>query len=451
MSAIQRTLAQYAASSHFDRLPHAVQHEGARAFVNFIGCAAGGAREPVVEQMLSVVAEFDGGGQATLVGRRERLDTLNAAMINSLSSAALSFNDTHYLTVAHPSSPVGAAALAMAERRPVSGQELIHAVILGIELQCRIGAILCTTPAEVAVGLSMQGLVGGIGAAVAAGKLMGFDADAMSRAIGHAINQAAGLREAHATMGSPFTPGHAARCGVFAALLAERGVTISDSMIEGVKGFAVTYSANAQPAAAIDELGSRFEILSLAYKPYPSGFVTHPVIDVCLDIARRESFDAADIERVEVTVNPLTIHLCNRPEPKDRAQAMVSFQHWGAVSLLHKAAGVAQVTQAMVDDPAVAALRRKFVATGRDDVTREAAELRLVMKNGRSMTAKVERCIGAAGVPIPDEDLSRKTQSQLDSAYVPAVGAQILEQAWTMAKAPRADALCTLLRGAVTA
>src|SRR5690606_865179 len=125
------------------------------------------------------------------------------------------------------------------------------------------------------------------------------DADGMCRAIGHAINQAAGLREAHATMGSPFTPGHAARCGVFAAVLAQQGMTIPHSMIEGVKGFAVSYGANPQPEAAVAELGSRFEILSLAYKPYPSGFVTHPVIDVCLDVARRGGFDPREIERVE--------------------------------------------------------------------------------------------------------------------------------------------------------
>jgi 2-methylcitrate dehydratase PrpD len=445
MTAITRTLAQFAASSRFDELPEAVQHEGARAFVNFVGCAAGGAREPVVERTLAVVSEFNGGPHASVIGRRERLDTLNAALINSAASAALAFNDTHYQTVAHPSSPVGAAALAIAERLPVSGQALIHSVILGIELQCRIGAILCTPPAEVSVGLSMQGLVGGIGAAVTAGKLMGLDAEAMSRAIGHAINQAAGLREAHASMGSPFTPGHSARCGVFAALLAERGLTINDTMIEGVKGFAVSYSTDPQPEAAVAELGTRFEILSLAYKPYPSGFVTHPVIDVCLDVARRSRFDVADIERVEVTVNPLTIHLCNRPEPKDRAQALVSFQHWGAVALIHKAAGTAQITQAMVEDPQVAALRRKFVATARPELAREAAELRVVLTDGSALTAKVERCIGSAGMPISDDDLARKTRGQLETAYAADVSGQILDQAWTMARLPRADGISALL------
>ncbi len=186
MTAVTRILAQYAAQSRFEALPAAVQHEGLRAFTNFIGCAAGASREDVVERTAAVLAEYNGGAQATVIGRRERLDALNAAMINSLSSSALSFNDTHYLTVAHPTSPVAAAALALAERRPVSGKELVHAVILGVELQCRVGAIVSTPPAEVFVGLSMQGLVGGVGAAVAAGKLMGLDDAAMCRAIGHA-------------------------------------------------------------------------------------------------------------------------------------------------------------------------------------------------------------------------------------------------------------------------
>lgn len=446
MSAITRTLARYAATSQFDVLPAPVRHEGVRAFVNFIGCAAGGSREEVVERTLGVLSEFNGGDQATVVGRRERVDALNAALLNSMSSAALSFNDTHYLTVAHPSSPVGAAVLAIAERRPVSGKDLVHGMILGIELQCRVGAILCTPPAEVSVGLSMQGLVGGIGAAVAAGKMIGLDETQMCRAIGHAINQSAGLREAHATMGSPFTPGHAARCGVLAALLAERGVTIADSMIEGVKGFAVTYGQRAQLDAAVAKLGETFEILALAYKPYPSGFITHPVIDVCMELVRRERFDPAAIEKVELEVNPLTVQLCNRAEPKDRAQAMVSYQHWSAVSLLFKAAGIPQVTQAMVDDPQVAALRRKVSATPRAEIAREAANLRVTLTGGKVLEAQVTQCIGTPGRPISDRDLTNKTRGQLQMVFAEDTVERILADAWGMVELPRADALSAALR-----
>lgn len=445
MTGVTRALARYVAASQAGDLPAAVRHEGVRAFVNWVGCAGGGAREDCVERALAVLAEFNGAPAATLVGRRERLDALNATFLNSLSSAALSFNDTHFLTVAHPTSPVAAALLALAERKPVSGREFVHALVLGIEVQCRVGNILCVAPAECGVGLSMQGLVGGIGAAVAAGKLLGLDETGLATAIGLAANQAGGLREAHATMGSPFTPGHAARCGLLAALLAERGFTCSDTMLEGVKGFAVSFGQQPNLEAALARLGEQFEISALAYKPYPCGFVIHPIIDACLDAVRKEPVAADEIERVELTVNPLAVQLCNRPEPQNQIQAMVSFQHWAAAALIRKAAGIAEVTGEMVHDGAVGALRRKVTATTAAGIGREAAKVRVVLKSGRIVAADVQRCRGSEGRPLTDEDISDKTRGLLRIAFPAAATEQILAECWRIERSPRVDALCARL------
>ena len=124
---------------------------------------------------------FNGARSSTLVGRREKLDALNATFINSMASAALAYNDTHFVTVAHPTSPVGAALIALAERQPVSGKEFVRALVVANEIECRIGNILCVPPAECAIGLSMAGLVGCIGAAVAVGAVMGFDENQIDR------------------------------------------------------------------------------------------------------------------------------------------------------------------------------------------------------------------------------------------------------------------------------
>ena len=246
---------------------------------------------------------------------------LNAAFINAMSSAAVAFNDTHFATVAHPTSPVAAALLALAERQPMTGVDFLHALILGIEIQCRIGNILFTPPAECNIGLSMAGLVGGIGAAVAAAKAMGLNETGIATALGHAANQAGGLRESHATMGSQFTPGHTARCGLMSTLLAARGFTCSDTMIEGEKGFGVSFGTQPNFDAAVEGLGKSFEITTLAYKPYPCGFVVHPVIDACLDLARDNTFNAEDIVRVELTVSPLAARLADRART-DRPQSV---------------------------------------------------------------------------------------------------------------------------------
>ncbi len=435
MTPITRELARFAVNSTFDAMPPAVQHEGLRAFVNFVGCAAGGATEEVVSKMIETMTEFNGKNDTVIIGRNIKLDALNAALINSLSSAALAFNDTHYATVAHPTSPVGAALVSMAARRKFSGRELIHAVVLGDEIQCRVGNIVVTPPAEVSVGLSMAGLVGCIGAAVAAGKVMQFNEDQMTTAIGIAANQSAGLREAHATMSSWFTPGNAGRAGLWAALLAARGYTCADTMIEGVKGFGVSFGVNPQMEAALEGLGKKWEMLDVAYKPYPSGFVIHPVIDACLDMVGRHRFDARQIARVELTVNPLCVQLCNRPAPKLRSQAMVSFPHWTAACLLHKAAGLPQVTDAMVHDAEMAALRLKVIATADPKTAREAAHVKVVMKDGKVFEAHCDNALGTQARPMTDADISEKTRLQLEIVFDKAKAQRVVDDCWHITEA----------------
>jgi 2-methylcitrate dehydratase PrpD len=323
----------------------------------------------------------------------------------------------------------------MATRRRISGKELIAAVVLGDEIACRIGNILCTPPAECAVGLSTTGLLGCIGAAIAAGKVMGFNQEQMTTAIGVAANQSAGIREAHASMSSWFTPGNAGRAGLWAAFLAERGYTCPDTMIEGVKGFAVSFSSNPQMGAATDGLGNTWELLSLAYKPYPCGVVIHPVIDACLDITAKHAFDARDIERVEVTVNPLCIQLCNRPAPKIRAQAMVSFPHWTAATLLHKEAGLPQVTEAMVHDADIAALRAKVMAHADEKTGREAAQVKVTMKDGRVLEAHCRHALSTPENPMTDDHISEKTRLQMEIVFDKHKARRVTDNCWHIQQA----------------
>jgi len=417
--AITRELARFAVKTNYADLPPKVRHEGVRAFTNFIGCAAGGANEPVCAKMIETIGEFNGKSDCVVIGSKLKLDALNAALLNSLASAALAFNDTHYATVIHPTSPVGAALISMATRRKISGPELIAAVVLGDELCCRIGNILCTPPAQCAVGLSTTGLLGCIGAAIAAGKVMGFDEEQMTTAIGLAANQSAGIREAHASMASWFTPGNAGRSGLWAAFLAERGYTCPDTLIEGVKGFAVSFSSNPQMHAATDGLGTKWELLDLAYKPYPCGVVIHPIIDACLDITARNTFDARDIERVEVTVNPLCIQLCNRPAPKIRAQAMVSFPHWTA-------------TTAMVHDADIATLRAKVVAHADEKTGREEARVKVTLKDGRHFEAHCKHALSTPQNPMTDAHISDKTRLQMEIVYDKAKARRMVDECWRL-------------------
>ena len=103
-----------------------------------IGCALGGCRDEAVSLAMRVLRPYFGGEQASLIGRPERADALNAAFLNAVSANVLEYDDTHLPTVIHPGAPVAPGLLALAERHPVSGAELLHALILGVEAECRI-------------------------------------------------------------------------------------------------------------------------------------------------------------------------------------------------------------------------------------------------------------------------------------------------------------------------
>lgn len=447
MAGTTRILARHVVGAKLADLPEPVRHEGRRALVNYVGCALGGCTDPAVDILHEALDEFSGPREATLFGRTQRADIFQAARWNGLSSALNSFNDTHFSTVAHPTSAVLPAIFALAERRRVTGADFLAALILGIELHCRLGMIVTEPPATSSVALSMVGLTGGIGAAIATARLMGLDETATAWAIGHAANQACGLREQHASMSGHFTSGHAAASGLLAAILAGRGFHSNDTVIEGPKGFGAAFAQDANFGVATEGLGSRFEILSLAYKPYPSGFVIHPALDACLAIAREERYQPADIERIEVLADPLMLQLCNRPTPQHRLEATVSFQHWVAVSLARRAAGLAEGATEAVRDPLVVSLRAKVGATADPALGREAAQVTVRLSDGRALERRILHSTGTPERPMTDAELEAKFMGQATFVGMDEAAArQLLADCWRIDALPDAATLAAQAR-----
>jgi 2-methylcitrate dehydratase PrpD len=207
MEQITRRLAQYVLESKFEDIPEMVRHETKRSLINFIGVTIGGARHEAVEIALAALAEFSGPPTATLLGRSEKMDILHASLINGIASTVLDFDATQYkLTNIHPSGLVLPAILALAERTPFSGAELLHTFLLGVEVECRLANVIFGKNNP---GWHVSGAVGGIGAAAGAGRLLGLDEDQLTRAYGIAATQPGGIREMYGTMCKSFTPGRA--------------------------------------------------------------------------------------------------------------------------------------------------------------------------------------------------------------------------------------------------
>ena len=136
---VTQTLARFVIEHDGLAIPDGVRHEAARSILNWMGCAVGGSRHETLENALAALAPFSGPPEATVLGRADRLDIMHAALMNGISSHTFDFDDTHLKTVIHPSGPVASAILALAERQRVSGRDFLHAFILGVEVECRIG------------------------------------------------------------------------------------------------------------------------------------------------------------------------------------------------------------------------------------------------------------------------------------------------------------------------
>ena len=230
---VTRSLAKFVASHPSRGWSDAVDHEAHRTFLNWVGCAVGAARHEAAQAALDAAAMLQPAPQSTVLGRPERVDMASAALVNGITSHTFDFDDTHLKTIIHPAGPVASAILALAETTGASGRQLVDALVLGIDVSCRLGNVMY--PDHYDRGWHITGSTGTLGAAAGCARLLGLDEERTAMALGIAASQPVGMREQFGTMTKPFHPGGAARAGLLSALLAKHGFTASP---EGHRGAA---------------------------------------------------------------------------------------------------------------------------------------------------------------------------------------------------------------------
>lgn len=433
------SLAQLVAGTTWDDLPPPVTHQAKRSAMNFFAVALAGCRDATVQTALASLAAFSGGKQASLIGRRERIDALGAAFVNAACANVLDFCDTHAPTAIHPTAPVLPALLAFAELRPVSGRDLLLALVLGQEVECRIG--LAMSPSHYDRGWHITATCGVFGAAAGCGKLLGLDATRMVWALGSAATQAAGLCECLGTPAKSVGVGNAARNGLFSALLAARNFSGPAEPLTGVQGYFHALKERPKLARITRPLGKTWEILATSYKPYPCGFVIHPVLDCVLDWRRANP--ASAVEKVVVTGNPLLAARADRPNISTGREAQVSVQHAVAAALLAGQAGVDQFTDACAQNPTVQALRRK-VEVVRDERFHTGAAAVEISAGGKTARLSQAAARGTPGNPLSDRDLEQKLRAAA-AAWRPGHGiAPLIDAIWQLDKIEDAGKLARL-------
>ena len=436
---VTRTLARYVAGARYEDLPADVRHQGLRTLLNYVGVAVGGSGHATVANAVRALAPFSGPQQATILGRHERFDIMNAAFINGVSSHVFDFDDTHLKTIIHPGGPVISALLALSEHVPVSGRDFLNALVLGVETCCRIGNAVY--PNHYDAGWHITGTAGVFGAAAGAGKLLGLSEQQLVWALGLAASQPVGFRESFGSMNKSFNPGRAAANGLFAALLAQQNFTSSEGMIEAKRGWANAISSKQDYREITEGLGQRYESLLNTYKPFACGIVEHPAIDAAIQLRREYQLKPEQIAAVDLKVHPLVLELTGKKTPQIGLEGKFSVYHSVAIALIEGAAGEKQYSDRAVHDPQVMRLRSKVTATVDSAIGPEQVDMIVTLQDGRQLHKFIAHAVGSLEVPMTDQQLEDKFADLTDGILSAPQTRRLAGLCWQAESLPGAAAI----------
>ncbi|MFB6171834.1 MAG: MmgE/PrpD family protein [Haloarculaceae archaeon] len=356
---IDEDLAAFVAALGYDDLPEAAVRAAERVFVDTVGVTVAGAAEGAGEKAVALTTALSDGGDATLIGSDATATVTDAAFANATAGHGLDFDDVTW-GVWHPSVPLVAPILALAEREGASGRAAIAAYVAGYETQVHLAEALL--PAHYERGWHATATFGTFGAAAAAAVLLDLDREQTRHALNVAASMPAGLKRNFGTMTKPMHAGQAARSGVTAGLLAADGFTAAANAVGGERGFCDLYAGDAEPDLDdLPELGERWALLAdgIQVKKYPCCYFTHPAVAGTRALVDEHGIAPGDVERVTVTASQGAADALHYPDPDTGLEGKFSMEYVVASAVARDRVGLAAFDDENVGDPAVQRVRER--------------------------------------------------------------------------------------------
>lgn len=440
---IATRLAEHFTSMRHSALPAETRHGVKRLLLDYLGVAIAGSRSDSGRIAARYVRGIGGKPQASVVGTGVRAPMETAAFANAICSHSLELDDIDVLALFHFSPPVYSAALAAGEAVNASGRDLVTALAAGCEMMER--ASKATNNALRNRGFHTTPTCGVFGAAVAASKLLGLDAEQTTSALGLAGAQASGLMEMYGpSMQKRFNPGPTARNGVTAASIARLGFTGADTIFEGERGFCNAFSGDADPSQLTQGLNRAYKLL-IEHKPYSCARPIHNAIDCALEIRNRYQPDLNAIARIVMARHPDWAHYHQNPAPRTYHEAQVSLPFSVAVALRDGVALLEQYSDANIANALIKRLssRVQFVVDKR--LPRGVScRMTMEMNDGRKFVSQVDYPKGSIQNPMSDAELRAK----FDRLAAPVLGekraSQLADMVWRVERLPGVRALMRL-------
>jgi len=406
MATPERALGEFVATLDYEDLPEGSVETITRAFVDTVGVTLAGAAEGAGHIAVeSAGLQPADGSPATLLGVDADDPPASVALRVGTAGHALDYDDLSWAMDGHPSVTLVPPLLALAEAADADGRDLVTAYAAGFEAECALAAPV--SPAHYEDGWHATATFGTFGAAAAAARLLGLDAEATRRALCIAASMPAGLKRNFGSMTKPLHAGLCSRSGVTAARLARDGLTADAAAVSGEKGFWDLYGPEERGAFAV---GDRWRLREegIHVKAYPCCYFTHTAIAATQDIVA-DGVDPAEVERVTVEAGPGAADALHHADPDTGLEAKFSMEYCVASAAVRDRVGLGAFRDDAVDDPAVQALRERvsFAVDDTLDYDSHEAVVRVETGDG-TVERRRENPPGTHDDPLSEADFRAK-------------------------------------------
>jgi 2-methylcitrate dehydratase PrpD len=428
-----RALASYAAAVRLADLPAPTLQKAKCLLLDGIGCLLAGTVAGPGRSAAEFVRHLESSAdQATIFTGNTRGTVRDAAFINAMTLYSIGLNDIHKPSVSHPGACIIPTVLAISEWRGIAGSDLVAGMIAGYDVMARVGCSV--TPSHRERGFHPTGTYGTFGAAAAAARLLGYDADETANTLGIAGSQAAGLFEFHrdGALTMIFHAARAAQNGVEAAMLSATGLTGPTTVLEGSRGFCRATSNAFDEAALTKDLGFRFAVDETSFRPYYGCSSTIPGSGAMAQIIEKLGpCRPEDVERVLVRCNRVVAHDNAEANPSTLLAARLSMPFNLALVLARGEVHTGDVTEEDLHDPRIWMTLSRMRLEPDPAMPRFGCSVSLVMKDGRHGEATVLEPLGDPGTPLEWKEavakFERLTRAVLRNGAVPAIAKTVKE------------------------
>jgi 2-methylcitrate dehydratase PrpD len=399
-----------------DDIPAHVRALAVNCMLDTVGVAIAGSRTDAAGCARAICEDTGTRGHAAAFGARVGYSAQAAAFVNGTAAHALDFDDNCYAGFVHGSAVITPAALAVGQAHGAGGADVVTAFVAGAEAEYAVGA--ATQNVLYDRGWWTTGVLGPIGAGMAAARLAGLDEQATRAALGLAMSGAGGMKACFGTDAKPLLAGRAAEAGVVCAALAAKGASGPAHPIEDYNGFARLFNEGRFDAAAFDALGRRWFLdqPGIDVKRIPVCLSSHAAVDAVLDLVAAHGLRADDIEHIACDVPPIVIANLKYDAPRNPREAQFSMPFAIAASLLPGGLGLDRLNESVLADERLLALMpriRMGCSTHWDDPGRrraapEGARVSVRMRDGSCFEAARDYARGSAAFPLENAQMDEK-------------------------------------------